>query len=147
ARRSTPRAACQSGSDQGSNAARWSRLGAQRFDVMGGHRPVKALEREFASGLDLGDVLDCDTDFIINQNLSAASFAAQSRGEVHDTADCCVIEAPFRTDPAERSITVGDAHAKAEVVPVFAPGLRKLLYALAHRDRHTHRAHRRIDTG
>src|SRR5450830_1441370 len=76
-----------------------SRRGIPRFSLFGKcskrhNRPMDALEHEFAGRFRAGQRLDRGMHFAVDEDLAAACLATQSRSEVHDRANGCIIESP-----------------------------------------------------
>jgi 5-formyltetrahydrofolate cyclo-ligase len=69
-----------------------------------------------------------------------SDFPAQASGEVGHRANRGVVHALGEADLAEGRVALGDADAKADVVPVPAPGFDYRCRRLAHRHGHLYRA-------
>jgi hypothetical protein len=85
-----------------------------RDNVEAGNRPVDSFEQELANRLGVGRRLDGRMHFAVDEDLSAARFAAQPRRDMHYRADRSVVVSTIEADAAERRIAVGDVHAEAE---------------------------------
>src|SRR5258708_1624536 len=127
------------------HSLRGARLQSLHSSYLNGrHRPLHALEHQFAERLDVGERLDRHLHLAVDQNLATARFGAEPRGEVHHRADRRIIVSPLEADTAERCIAMGDPYSEAEVVAELAPLDREIGDRVAHLDRHSHRTHRRI---
>ena len=90
-------------------------------------RPPDPLQLELADWLDLHGILDLHQHSRTDEDLPRLGFIAKPRGDVGYRADGGVVEAAFKADSAERSETVRDADAEADLVPEAAPRLRSKL--------------------
>ena len=81
---------------------------------------------------------------LADQDLARGGLGAEPGREVRDAADGRVVGATLEADPAEGGVTLRDSDGEVEVVALATPPLRQLADADPHRDRHPHRAQRRV---
>src|SRR5262245_3343475 len=98
------------------------------------------LARRFADGL----VFDRHLILAIDENLTVGRLGAQASRQVYHRPNCCVVEAPFKTDPPQRGVALRDAHTEPQIIVVLAPFAGQLAYAGTHLDGHADGAQRGI---
>lgn len=77
---------------------------------------MEALDREVAYALRHHPILDRRIDGLADEYLAGLCLVAQPRGEVGDTADRGVIEAPLEADCAQRREALRNADAETEII-------------------------------
>src|SRR5271169_1213517 len=87
-------------------------------------RTPNPLECELTHRLNRYRILDRHENARTDQDLTGLSFVAKTRGDVGDRANRGVVEAPFKSDSAERRISMRYTDAKANIVAQLTPLLR-----------------------
>ena len=83
-------------------------------------RPPDPLQLELTDRLDLDDVLDLHQHPRTDEDLTRLGFIAKRRGDIRHCTDGGIVEASLEANGAERSETVRNANAKANLVPEAA---------------------------
>src|SRR3954447_12023642 len=104
------------------------------------HGSAEALRPDLADGFDRDGVVSSSERPLRDQDLAGCGLAAQPGGEDHRVADRAVVVTAFEPDAAQGRIAGRNPDADVEDVAALPPALCQLLEAVAHRDRHAHRA-------
>src|SRR5262245_48623778 len=105
-------------------------------DVVSRQRAANALKCKIADRFNRYVILNSHQHAGANQNLPGLGFVAKPRCDVGYRPDGGIIEAPFKTDCAERGKSVRNAYAKPNLVPKFAPLLNQSFDGRSHFNRH-----------
>jgi hypothetical protein len=102
-------------------------------------------ERAERHGFD--EILDLGVHALRDENLAVARLLAEPGAQICDGADRRVVESAFVADAPDGGVAHVNAGAEAECEAAAAPLVEQPLDAVAHGDRHLHRARRRVGTG
>ena len=82
-------------------------------------RTPNPLECELTHRLNRYGIFNCHENARTDQDLTGLSLVAKTRGDVGDRANRGVVEAPFKSDSAERRISMLYTDAKADICLLY----------------------------
>ena len=112
-----------------------------------GTGPREPSQRQLAHWSGHCDVLRGCPDPLRDEDLPFLGSGAESRGDVGDGSDRCVVDASFEADQAACGVSLGDPDAECEAVALALPVLGEFLHAPPHGDAEANRPQGRIVHG